>query len=185
MKDATDGDLVRRARAGEAAAFAELCRRHGCRARALARRILGGDAEAEDVVQDTLLTAFAGLARLREPERFGSWLCAIAVNLARMRVRARRPEPVLVRPSDALNLALRVGAPVHVAEEVLAEAATVADDITAELDDREQALGYAGGEPWRELEAREVLAAWEAQRPHSSQAESSRSRSSWSGPTVR
>lgn len=69
------------------------------------------------------------------------------------------------RPSDALNLALRVSAPVHVAAEVLAETATVADDIAAELDDREQALGYAGGEPWRELEGREVVAAWEAPRP--------------------
>ena len=69
------------------------------------------------------------------------------------------------RPSDALTLALRVGAPVHVAEEVLAQAATVADDIAAELDEREQALGCAGAEPWRELEGAEVVAAREAQRP--------------------
>jgi RNA polymerase sigma-70 factor (ECF subfamily) len=101
MKDATDGDLVRRARGGEAAAFAELCRRHGSRARTLARRVLGADAEAEDVVQDALLAAFAGLARLREPERFGGWLYAIAVNLARMRVRARHPDGALAPAAAA------------------------------------------------------------------------------------
>src|SRR4051794_17286488 len=115
MKDATDGDLVRRARTGEAAAFAELCRRHASPARSLARRVLGADAEAEDVVQDALLAAFTGLTRLREPERFGSWLYAVAVNLARMRVRARRPEPLVAPatfapgPEEALEQTQRAG----------------------------------------------------------------------------
>src|SRR3954452_19407177 len=101
MKDATDGDLVRRTRLGEAAAFAELCRRHGSRARTLARGVLSADAEAEDGVQDALLAAFEGLARLREPERFGGWLYAITVNLARMRVRARHPDGALAPPAAA------------------------------------------------------------------------------------
>jgi bifunctional DNase/RNase len=69
------------------------------------------------------------------------------------------------RPSDALDLALRVGAPVYVADDVLDRAATVADDVAAELDDREQELGYERGAPWRELDGREVGAARHAQRP--------------------
>jgi RNA polymerase sigma factor (sigma-70 family) len=43
--------------------------------------------EVEDVVQEALLRAYLGLSQLRDPERFGSWLCGIAVNLAKMRLR--------------------------------------------------------------------------------------------------
>jgi RNA polymerase sigma factor (sigma-70 family) len=51
-------------------------------------RLVGAD-EAEDVVQEALLRAFLGLSRLREPGRFESWLCGVAINVAKMRLRAR------------------------------------------------------------------------------------------------
>jgi RNA polymerase sigma factor (sigma-70 family) len=60
---------------------------------AVARR-LAGDDEAEDVAQEAFLQAYLALSRLREPERFGSWVAAIAVNLARMRLRRRREIPL-------------------------------------------------------------------------------------------
>ena len=94
----SDSVLVTRARAGDAAAFAELQRRHAPRARALVRSLLP-PADAEDVTQDALLAAFVGLERLREPGRFGSWLYAIAANLARMRL--RRPSPPVVHAVPA------------------------------------------------------------------------------------
>jgi RNA polymerase sigma factor (sigma-70 family) len=50
--------------------------------------------DAEDVVQEALLQAFLGLERLRDPERFGSWLYGITLNLARMRLRRCDPLPV-------------------------------------------------------------------------------------------
>lgn len=46
--------------------------------------------EAEDLVQEALLHAYLGLSQLRDPARFGAWLCGIAVNLAKMRLRSRR-----------------------------------------------------------------------------------------------
>src|SRR6266542_5366716 len=52
--------------------------------------------EAEDVVQEALLRAYLGLSRLRDPDRFGSWLCGIAVNLAKMRLRGRAVQSRLV-----------------------------------------------------------------------------------------
>src|SRR5207244_2061054 len=58
-----------------------------------------GEDEAEDVVQEAFLQAYLGLDRLRDPARFGAWLCAIGVNLAKMRLRSRRPLPVGT-PSD-------------------------------------------------------------------------------------
>lgn len=83
----TDAELVAAAVEGDRQAFAELVTRHGARARAVAQSVLGRADGAEDVGQDAVLAAFLGLPRLREPARFGSWLAAIAANLARMRLR--------------------------------------------------------------------------------------------------
>lgn len=85
-----DSELVTQARAGSRAAFAELLARHRPLALRLAARLLGGVWEAEDVLQDACVQAWLNLDRLRDPEKFGVWLCGIALNLAKMRLRARR-----------------------------------------------------------------------------------------------
>ncbi|MER5260261.1 sigma-70 family RNA polymerase sigma factor [Streptomyces sp. NPDC002855] len=43
-------------------------------------RALDGHADVDDVVQETMLRALAGLASLRDPASFRSWLVAIAMN---------------------------------------------------------------------------------------------------------
>jgi hypothetical protein len=83
----TDAELVAAAVEGDRQGFTELITRHGARARAAAQSVLGPADGAEDVEQDAVLAAFLGLPRLREPAHFGSWLAAIAANLARMRLR--------------------------------------------------------------------------------------------------
>jgi RNA polymerase sigma-70 factor (ECF subfamily) len=85
-----DSELVAATLAGDRSAFGTLIDRHCRRAAALARGVLRDPAEAEDVTQEALLQAFLGLSRLREPARFGSWLCGIVLNLAKMRLRERR-----------------------------------------------------------------------------------------------
>jgi RNA polymerase sigma factor (sigma-70 family) len=86
----TDGDLVAAVLAGDRAVFAKLVDRHLARATALARGLLDSRAEAEDVVQEATLQAYLGLRDLRDPERFGAWFCAIAANLAKVRLRQAR-----------------------------------------------------------------------------------------------
>jgi uncharacterized protein len=86
----TDPDLVAAALKGDDDAFAQLVARHGGRVRAVAHRLLGDWAEAEDVGQEAFVAAYATLDRLRDPGRFGAWLAAIAGNLAKMRLRSRR-----------------------------------------------------------------------------------------------
>jgi uncharacterized protein len=88
-----DAELVAAALAGERTAFEELLGRHAGHVRQLAGRMLRPE-DAEDVVQEALLQAFLGLERLRNPERFGSWLYGITLNLARMRLRRRDPLPL-------------------------------------------------------------------------------------------
>jgi RNA polymerase sigma factor (sigma-70 family) len=85
-----DARLVASALHGDAAAFTALVERHRERLRRLAHGVLGDWNEAEDVAQEALLAAHATLERLREPDRFAAWIGAIAINIARMRVRSRR-----------------------------------------------------------------------------------------------
>jgi RNA polymerase sigma factor (sigma-70 family) len=85
-----DSDLVAASLAGDHAAFGELVDRHAPRLTALAGRLLGDAVEAEDLTQETLLQAYLGLDRLRDPARFSSWIYGIALNLAKMRLRSRR-----------------------------------------------------------------------------------------------
>ena len=112
----TDTALVTASLAGDHAAFGELVDRHAPRLSALAGRLLGDAVEAEDLTQETLLQAYLGLDRLREPERFASWIYGIALNLAKMRLRSRRngalPEV------DATRLAALVAADPSPAEVV-------------------------------------------------------------------
>ena len=87
--------LAERALGGDELAFRQLYRRHTPRLYQLVRRLLGGhDADAEDAVQDTWLKATERLGDFRWECAFGTWLCAIGLNVAReqMRRRTRRPE---------------------------------------------------------------------------------------------
>jgi RNA polymerase sigma factor (sigma-70 family) len=88
-----DGDLVRLAREGDAAAFRLLVERHRGSARARAVRLGSSADDVDDIVQETFLQAFVALDRLREPDRFGAWLAGIMRNVQRA---AGRRAPVLL-----------------------------------------------------------------------------------------
>jgi RNA polymerase sigma-70 factor (ECF subfamily) len=89
-----DAALVERARAGEAAAFASLVRRHGGALLRLARLFVRDAAAAEDVVSDTWLGVLEGIDRFEGRAAFRSWLFRICANKARTRgVRDARSVP--------------------------------------------------------------------------------------------
>jgi RNA polymerase sigma-70 factor (ECF subfamily) len=56
----------------------------------IAYRLLGRDAEVDDLVQDVFLAATRGLERLREPEAIRGWLATVTVRLGTRRLRWRR-----------------------------------------------------------------------------------------------
>jgi DNA-directed RNA polymerase specialized sigma24 family protein len=62
-----DGDLVRLARTGDAAAFRLLVERHRAMALARAGRLGVRRDDADDIVQEAFLQAFTALDRLRDP----------------------------------------------------------------------------------------------------------------------
>jgi RNA polymerase sigma-70 factor, ECF subfamily len=89
---ASERDLIRRARAGDQDAFAELVTLHADRIYGALRRF-GLDAnEADEVAQEVFVRAWRGLARFQERAQFSTWLYRIAFNEAQRRL-SRRPPP--------------------------------------------------------------------------------------------
>jgi len=86
----SDAALVLAARAGEEWAREALFRRHARLALGLAYRLLPRDADLEDLVQDSFLSAFERLDRLSNPQAFQAWLSSIVVRTAGKRLRRRR-----------------------------------------------------------------------------------------------
>ncbi|MGH6957521.1 MAG: RNA polymerase sigma factor [Caulobacteraceae bacterium] len=94
-----DEPLVRGAGRGDEAAIRALVARKLPRILALAERMLGDPAEAEDVAQETMLRAWRQAARWRPGRaRFDTWLHRVALNLCYDRLRRRRERPVAEPP---------------------------------------------------------------------------------------
>ena len=100
----TERDLIERSRSGDAQAFSRLVGRYEDRIYRLAKHVcVGLSAEADDVYQDTFLTAFKKLKYFRGDSELGTWLYRIASNLCLMRRRKKSSEPfvpLLDRPRD-------------------------------------------------------------------------------------
>ena len=91
-----DATLVERSRNGDLEAFNQIVRRYQLRVYNLAARILGDRTAAEDIAQDTFVSAYKALARFRGGS-LRAWLLRIASNLCydRLRSAKRRPEQSL------------------------------------------------------------------------------------------
>jgi RNA polymerase sigma-70 factor (ECF subfamily) len=85
-----DSLLAGRAADGDTAAFEALARRHGPLMRATARRLTGSLADADDVVQETLVQAWKQLDSLRDPAAVKGWLLRIVGSRSIDYLRKRR-----------------------------------------------------------------------------------------------
>ncbi|MBN2136437.1 MAG: RNA polymerase sigma factor [Sedimentisphaerales bacterium] len=89
-------ELARRSQQGCRASFAELADRYGERLLRFLRRRTNSLHDAEDLVQDTFVRAFANIDRYRNTYKFSTWLYTIARHLASSRLRRlRNSDPVL------------------------------------------------------------------------------------------
>lgn len=90
---ASEAGLLERLRAGDDAAFAQMVRDHTGRMLVVAQRIVGSQAEAEDVVQEAFLSAFKNIGKFDGRSTLGTWLHRITVNAGLMRRRRARSRP--------------------------------------------------------------------------------------------
>ncbi len=86
----TDPELVQRAQGGDLDAFETLTTRYERRVYSLALRILRHEQDAEDVTQQTFLSAVEHLDSFRGEASFSTWLLRIATHAALKVLRKRK-----------------------------------------------------------------------------------------------
>lgn len=83
--------LIDGARRRDARAFEHLYRLFERPVYTLALRMMGREADAQDILQEAFLAAFERLHQYRGEAGFGFWLRGIVANAALMRLRSQRP----------------------------------------------------------------------------------------------
>ncbi|MBH0198374.1 MAG: sigma-70 family RNA polymerase sigma factor [Nitrospira sp.] len=132
--DPTDAQLVARSLARDQEAFGQLIDRHASTIVNLAYRMVGNQAEAEDLAQEAFLAAFKALPTFRADSKFSTWLYRIASNKCKDWLRVKRPGQGQydVDADDQLDL--------HVAEERTPEDLLAQQQIAQELEQAIQRL---------------------------------------------
>ena len=103
--------LVAELRARHPEALGELLRRHGAEIQAVAFLIVRNERDAEEILADTLLTAWRKIDSLRDPARLRSWLLTTATRLALRR--RRRFQPSLLSLEMASDVATNDPSPIE------------------------------------------------------------------------
>ncbi|MER5949452.1 sigma-70 family RNA polymerase sigma factor [Streptomyces sp. NPDC001904] len=120
--------LVARAAEGDEDAFAALVQRHAPALIRLATRLLGTRTEAEDAVQDALISAWRRLPEFQGQASFGTWTYRIVTNRCLNVLRGRRP-------AAPLESAGEVAAPEHaVSPARIAEGRDAVRELSRALD---------------------------------------------------
>ncbi|TPI47380.1 RNA polymerase sigma factor [Mesorhizobium sp. B2-9-1] len=88
--EAGDMALVRRALARDPNAFRAIIKTYNQRLYRIARGVVRNDAEAEDIVQEAYMRAFANLSSFRGEASLSTWLSRIVINEALGRLRKRK-----------------------------------------------------------------------------------------------
>ena len=104
-------DLIIRARAGDHDAFRDLVQGHTHELQVHCYRILGSLQDAEDALQETLVSAWRNLGEFGQRSSLRTWLYKIATNrcLSMLRADSRRPRPAPLLPETALPEATGTG----------------------------------------------------------------------------
>ena len=89
-----DPAFMERLRAGDKEACAICVREHSANVYNLALKLTGEPAAAEDVLQETFLSAFKSIARFEGKAQLSTWLYRIAHNAVLMRLRKRQVDTV-------------------------------------------------------------------------------------------
>jgi RNA polymerase sigma-70 factor, ECF subfamily len=102
-RNSGDVELVRRALARDADAVRTIMQLHNQRLYHTARGLSDSDSEAEDIVQEAYVNAFAHFAEFRGESALSTWLCKIVLNEALGRLRRGRRAAAFARSAALAN----------------------------------------------------------------------------------
>jgi RNA polymerase sigma factor (sigma-70 family) len=127
LDQASDQVLAEAAKEGSSAAFARIVERHQAAVRGFLRRLSGSHADADDLAQETFVSAWTRIGSFRADESLRAWLCGVAYRkwLTHRRSLARRG----TREADAAEDAPLSAVP---APEARLDAATALKHLDAE-----------------------------------------------------
>lgn len=129
----SDEQLVSLSQGGDLQAFNDLAARWEAEIFRFLRRSLGNTEDARDLCQETLVKAYLNIAKLRDVNKFRSWIYNIALNLCRDRFRTRRARTpsreFLETGPDEMRLA------VERAPGVAPDAAAIRNDMVRHLEE--------------------------------------------------
>ena len=91
----SEGRLIRAGQRGDAQAIETLFRRYHRPLFQTALRVLGNAEDAEDALQDGLLSAYRNLKRFEGRSQFSTWLTRIVINAALMKRRSAKARPAV------------------------------------------------------------------------------------------
>jgi RNA polymerase sigma-70 factor (ECF subfamily) len=94
LRTASDLDLAKRCCSGDSGSQRELFQREKRHVHATLYRVLGSNAEMEDLVQEAFLEIFKALASFRGEASLASWIDRITVRVAYAHIARRRPASV-------------------------------------------------------------------------------------------
>jgi RNA polymerase sigma-70 factor (ECF subfamily) len=86
-------ELIARAVGGDTVAFRALYTRHRADVARLVYRMIGGQSDLDDVVQEVFFQVFRSLKDFRGQAKFSTWLHRVTVNVVLMHRRAARSRP--------------------------------------------------------------------------------------------
>ena len=134
--------FLEKLRAGDPAAFAQLVEANQRNVYNLALRMLNNPQEAEDVLQETFLSAYKALPSFEGRSSLSTWLYRIASNASLMRLRKKQPEttsidePLELEEGDSLPRQFVDWSSVPEDELLTEESRRVMDKAVAELPER-------------------------------------------------
>src|ERR1700736_5243992 len=90
-----EGKLIRAGQKGDSQAVEVLFRRYQRPLFQTALRVLGNAEDAEDALQDGMLSAYRNLKRFEGRSQFSTWMTRIVINAALMRRRSAKSRPAV------------------------------------------------------------------------------------------